>query len=70
MSKDLGLCYATFKTFKKCEMGHECPWRHHPLTSTEKAWILKIAGGKGEKFLDEVKKLWSLPDVPVPGGKF
>ena len=29
---DLGLCFATFLTRNICEMGLDCPWRHHPLS--------------------------------------
>jgi hypothetical protein len=69
LERDLGLCYATFKTRHMCEMGHKCPWRHHPLTSAEEAWILNIAGNKGHSFVEDANALWRSPDVPVPGGK-
>ncbi len=64
---DLGLCYTTFKTRKPCEMGVRCPWRHHPLSTLETRWIVRIGGEKGRDFLDGVNAWYDVPDVPVPG---
>ncbi|KAI4648387.1 uncharacterized protein J4E79_010009 [Alternaria viburni] len=55
---DLGLCFTTYLTKKRCEMGVKCPWRHHPLSNTEKAWIIKYGKQKGEEFIE---------NTPVPG---
>ncbi|KAG9192740.1 hypothetical protein G6011_11474 [Alternaria panax] len=64
---DLGLCFATFLTRKRCEMGVNCPWRHHPLSNAEKAWIIEYGKKKGKEFIDNVDRWWSHPEVPVPG---
>ncbi|CAO2648076.1 Nn.00g089980.m01.CDS01 [Neocucurbitaria sp. VM-36] len=64
---DLGLCFSTFCTRFRCEMGLNCPWRHHPLNKAEKEWILAIGRERGKRFLDGVNRWWSSPDVPVPG---
>lgn len=64
---DLGLCFTTFCTRFRCEMGEKCPWRHHPLTKAEVAWILAIGRGRGEQFVEGVEKWWQNPEVPVPG---
>ena len=60
---DLGLCFTTYLTKKRCEMGVKCPWRHHPLSNTEKAWIIKYGKQKGEEFLDNVDRWWNFPEV-------
>lgn len=62
--KDLGLCYATFVTQAACPSGASCPWRHHPLSEEEKAWI---RGNGCAMFLDIVGESWGTPSVPVPG---
>lgn len=62
--KDLGLCYATFLTQSACRSGTSCPWRHHPLSEEEKAWI---RGNGRTGFLDIVDDCWAKPGVPVPG---
>lgn len=64
---DLGLCYATFCTRFRCEMGVKCAWRHHPLTTEERDWILTSGRERGKQFLDESSNLWPIPEVPVPG---
>jgi hypothetical protein len=64
---DFGLCYGTFRTLYMCEMGIRCPWRHHPLSAREKAWIEEVARGKGTYFIQVTDKCWASPDVPVPG---
>ncbi|RYN36046.1 hypothetical protein AA0119_g10673 [Alternaria tenuissima] len=64
---DLGLCFATFLTRKRCEMGVNCPWRHHPLSNAEKAWIIEYGKKKGKEFIDNNDRWWSYPEVPVPG---
>jgi hypothetical protein len=61
---DLGLCYGTYKTRSLCELGVACAWRHHPLTSFEREWI--IANGHLE-FVQEAKKMWQIPERPGPG---
>ncbi|KAF2647581.1 hypothetical protein K491DRAFT_723313 [Lophiostoma macrostomum CBS 122681] len=60
---NLGLCYETFNTDKQCDLGTRCPWRHHPLTSTESRWIRRLGYGT---FFDRVARFWSLPEVPEP----
>ena len=60
---DLGLCFTTYLTKKRCEMGVKCPWRHHPLSNTEKAWIIKYGKQKGEEFIDNVDRWWAFPEV-------
>ena len=60
---DLGLCFATFLTRKRCEMGVDCPWRHHPLSNAEKAWIIEYGKKKGKEFIDNVDRWWSFPEV-------
>ncbi|CAN9083102.1 unnamed protein product [Alternaria sp. RS040] len=65
--QDLGLCFATFLTRKRCEMGVNCPWRHHPLSNAEKAWIIEYGKKKGKEFIDNNDRWWSYPEVPVPG---
>ncbi|KAI4703774.1 hypothetical protein J4E89_009743 [Alternaria sp. Ai002NY15] len=64
---DLGLCFTTYLTKKRCEMGVKCPWRHHPLSNTEKAWIIKYGKQKGEEFIENVDRWWNFPETPVPG---
>jgi hypothetical protein len=64
---DLGLCFSTFCTRFRCEMGLKCPWRHHPLSKVEVEWILNIGGHRGRKFLEQVDKYWACPEVPLPG---
>jgi hypothetical protein len=61
---DLGLCFVTFKTRSRCELGVACAWRHHPLTHAERDWI--VANGHAQ-FLEDAKRLWSVPEIPVPG---
>ena len=65
--EDLGLCFATFCTKFNCEMGLECPWRHHPLSTREREWILFVDGDLGRKFLHTTDKWWAFPETPVPG---
>lgn len=60
---DLGLCFATFLTRKRCEMGVNCPWRHHPLSNAEKAWIIEYGKKKGKEFIDNNDRWWSYPEV-------
>jgi hypothetical protein len=60
---DLGLCFATFLTRKRCEMGVNCPWRHHPLSNAEKAWIIEYGKNKGKEFIDNNDRWWSYPEV-------
>lgn len=65
--KDLGLCFTTFCTAHKCEMGVKCAWRHHPLTKAEREWILSNQGIRGKQFLEKLVQFWAIPDVPMPG---
>jgi hypothetical protein len=60
---DLGLCFATFLTKKRCEMGVHCPWRHHPLSNSERAWIIEYGRQKGKDFIENVDRWWSFPEV-------
>jgi hypothetical protein len=60
---DLGLCFATFLTKKRCEMGVHCPWRHHPLSNAERAWIIEYGRQKGKDFIENVDRWWSFPEV-------
>ncbi|KAJ4378097.1 hypothetical protein N0V83_000929 [Neocucurbitaria cava] len=69
---DLGLCFTTFCTQRACEMGLECPWRHHPLTKDEKEWMKALGRNFGKphietEFLSNVESRWSFPEVPLPG---
>ncbi|KAF2828653.1 hypothetical protein CC86DRAFT_196317 [Ophiobolus disseminans] len=64
---DLGLCFSTFCTGFKCEMGVKCAWRHHPLTKSEREWILAKGGSRGKRFLENLVHYWAVPEVPVPG---
>jgi len=64
---DLGLCFSTFCTSFKCEMGVKCAWRHHPLTKAEREWILASGGARGKTFLEKLALFWAVPEVPVPG---
>ncbi|KAH6858857.1 hypothetical protein BKA58DRAFT_299583, partial [Alternaria rosae] len=64
---DLGLCFTTYLTKKRCEMGVRCPWRHHPLSNSERAWIIVYGKQKGKEFIENVDRWWSFPEVPVPG---
>lgn len=64
---DLGLCFATFVTRWRCEMGLKCPWRHHPLSDAERAWILDCGDDRGRDFTESVDKWWAFPEIPVPG---
>jgi hypothetical protein len=65
--RDLGLCYSTFCTSFKCEMGVKCAWRHHPLTKAEREWILTSGKDAGKRFLENLVNCWAVPDIPVPG---
>ncbi|KAJ4289582.1 hypothetical protein N0V90_010911 [Kalmusia sp. IMI 367209] len=67
LEHDFGLCYSTFRTTYSCEMGVRCAWRHHPLNGEEKEWIVSIAGGKGRDFVAAAERVWSSPNVPIPG---
>lgn len=60
---DLGLCFTTYLTKKRCEMGVRCPWRHHPLSNSERAWIIEYGKQKGKEFIDNVDRWWSFPEV-------
>jgi hypothetical protein len=60
---DLGLCFATFLTRKRCEMGINCPWRHHPLSNAERAWIIEYGKKMGKEFIDNVDRWWAFPEV-------
>ncbi|RMZ71502.1 hypothetical protein GMOD_00006622 [Pyrenophora seminiperda CCB06] len=64
---DLGLCFATFLTRHVCEIGLECPWRHHPLSLEEKIWIIEYGKERGKEFLANVEKSYTYPCMPVPG---
>jgi hypothetical protein len=64
---DLGLCFTTFLTRYRCEMGLDCPWRHHPLSNAERAWIIEYGKERGKEFLNNADRWWSFPEVPVPG---
>jgi len=64
---DLGLCFATFLTRNICEMGLDCPWRHHPLSVVEQIWIVEYGGERGKQFLGNVERCYSFPQMPVPG---
>ncbi|KAF1828939.1 hypothetical protein BDW02DRAFT_193772 [Decorospora gaudefroyi] len=64
---DLGLCFSTFLTRHRCEMGLNCPWRHHPLSNEERSWIIEYGGENGKAFLANMDKWWGFPEVPVPG---
>jgi hypothetical protein len=66
-SKDLGLCFVTFVTEGWCEMDIKCAWRHHPLTKAEREWILSLGRDKSKRFLENLPKCWTSPEVPVPG---
>ncbi|RAR10223.1 hypothetical protein DDE83_005184 [Stemphylium lycopersici] len=63
---DFGLCFTTFLTKYCCEMGLHCPWRHHPLSATERAWITEYGKYRGKEFLDNVDRCWAFPEIPVP----
>ena len=63
---DLGLCFTTFLTKYCCEMGLHCPWRHHPLSATERAWIVEHGKHRGKEFLGNVDRWWAFPEMPVP----
>ncbi|KAH7088014.1 hypothetical protein FB567DRAFT_329777 [Paraphoma chrysanthemicola] len=65
--QDLGLCFATFCTTFRCEMGVRCAWRHHPLTKAEREWIIKYGRERGKQFLERLTNFWANPEVPVPG---
>tara|TARA_R110002003_G_scaffold121_12_gene10752 strand:+ start:20774 stop:21535 length:762 start_codon:yes stop_codon:yes gene_type:complete len=65
--QDLGLCFSTFCTIFRCEMGVKCAWRHHPLTKAEREWIIKYGRERGKQFLEKVGGFWANPEVPVPG---
>ncbi|KAL7780096.1 hypothetical protein CFE70_010117 [Pyrenophora teres f. teres 0-1] len=58
---DLGLCFATFLTRSICEMGPECPWRHHPLSIAEKIWIIEYGNARGKQFLENVERCYTCP---------
>lgn len=64
---DLGLCFATFLTRETCEMGLDCPWRHHPLSVTEKIWVVEYGKERGKEFLMNAERCYSCPQMPVPG---
>lgn len=64
---DLGLCFTTFCTIDRCEMGIKCAWRHHPLTKAEREWILLSGRHNARLFLENLAKFWAVPEVPVPG---
>ena len=64
---DLGLCFATFLTFETCEMGLDCPWRHHPLSIAEQIWIVEYGKERGKEFLMNTERCYSCPQMPVPG---
>ncbi|KAH7400531.1 hypothetical protein DE146DRAFT_465474 [Phaeosphaeria sp. MPI-PUGE-AT-0046c] len=65
--QDLGLCFVTFCTTNRCEMGVKCAWRHHPLTKAEREWILFSGNANARLFLEGLAKFWAVPEVPVPG---
>jgi hypothetical protein len=65
--QDLGLCFVTFATGGRCEMGTKCAWRHHPLTRVEREWILSLGKGRAKRFVENLPKYWATPEVPVPG---
>jgi hypothetical protein len=60
---DLGLCFATFLTRKRCEMGVACPWRHHPLSNAERAWVVEYGKSKGKDFIGYMDRWWAFPEV-------
>lgn len=64
---DLGLCFTTFLTRHRCEMGLYCPWRHHPISEAERAWIVDYGRDRGRAFLDNVDRWWAVPELPLPG---
>ncbi|KAH6616476.1 hypothetical protein C7974DRAFT_401844 [Boeremia exigua] len=41
LSWDLGLCFAHFLTYERCEHGQACEWRHRELTAEERDYIFK-----------------------------
>jgi hypothetical protein len=61
--KDLGIFYETFNTISECRYGMHCPWRHHPLTDAESAWIYGLGG---VAFFHRVERFWKLPAIPEP----
>jgi hypothetical protein len=67
--QDFGLCYQTFLARRRCEMGLNCPWRHHPLSNAERSWLVKYGGEKGWMFIEKVEAFWAYPGVPVPGAR-
>jgi hypothetical protein len=66
---DLGLCFATFLTRKRCEMGLVCPWRHHPLSNAERAWLIEHGKERGKDFIERMDRFWAFPEVPLPGSR-
>lgn len=66
-TQELGLCFTTFCTADRCEMGVKCAWRHHPLTKAEREWILLSGESNARAFLENLSKFWAVPEVPVPG---
>ncbi|PSN72090.1 hypothetical protein BS50DRAFT_630177 [Corynespora cassiicola Philippines] len=65
--QDLGLCHATFMTYSACEMGDMCPWRHGPLALVDEEWIVEKHGEAGRRFVENARRHWAKPEVPVPG---
>jgi hypothetical protein len=65
--QDLGLCYQAFFCRRRCNMGINCLWRHHPLSNTERAWIIQRGGERGKEFIEKVDLFWAYPDMPLPG---
>jgi hypothetical protein len=66
---DFGLCFSTFLTRKCCEIGLNCPWRHHPLSNDEKSWIMENNKERGKEFAGKANRFWAFPEVPLPGAR-